>query len=105
MKQKSWLIILCLALIIPLTTAVGILSGSASSLLPEPIVHYVWPLLGIVILMLIGATVLQYRSQSETESSTPTSKLSGQSRQRLIAKVRTFWIAGFLEQSLHGAAL
>jgi WD40 repeat protein/DNA polymerase III delta prime subunit len=35
------------------------------------------------------------------------SALPGKSsnRQRLIAKVRTFWIAGVLEQSLHGAAL
>lgn len=35
------------------------------------------------------------------------SALPGKSsnRQRLITKVRTFWIAGVLEQSLHGAAL
>jgi len=98
MKGKTRLIILCLALVILLTTGVGILSGPASSLLPEPVVHYVWPLLGIVILLLIGATVLQYRLQSETESSTQ--PLSAQNRQRLIAKVHAFWIAGFLEQSL-----
>jgi DNA polymerase III delta prime subunit len=105
MKGKTRLIILCLALIALLTTVVGILGSFASSLLPEPIVHYVWPLLGIVIIMLIGVTVFLYRLQSETKSPLPMSTLSGQNRQHLIAKVRDFWITGFLEQSLHGAAL
>ena len=103
MKRKSRLILLYIALGILLTTAVGIMSGLAPSLLPEPIIHYFWPLLGIVILLLIGVTVLQHRLQSEMESSTK--PLSGQNRQHLIAKVRAFWITGFLEQSLHGVAL
>jgi DNA polymerase III delta prime subunit len=37
--------------------------------------------------------------------SPPTSALQLQNRTRLLQKVRTFWITGVLEQSLHGAAL
>lgn len=82
----------------------SILSNLASNELPvKPYLQFLWPLLGVVTLVLIGLALLQHRLQHTTEHSAPT--LSSQNRQRMLDRVRAFWIKGVLEQSLHGAAL
>jgi hypothetical protein len=98
-----------------LTALGGILGNLASNTLPtifRPYLSYVWPLLGIVTLVVIGLTAWQYFQQANSDDGGPTPRsvhrqqsLEKQNRQRMLAKVHAFWIKGVLEQSLHGAAL
>lgn len=62
-----------------------------------------WPLLILVIFAGIGLAVWQYLLPAGADRMT--GMVNHQNRQRLLAKVHSFWIKGVLEQSLHGAAL
>ena len=101
MKRKSPRITLFL---IVLSVMLGIVIGPLGNAieLPNVLKPFVIPLFLSVAFVLSLIAVYQYFAQEKTEH--PLLPLSGQNRQCLIARVRTFWIAGFLEQSLHGAA-
>ena len=101
MKRKSRLITLAL---IVLSVLLGIASGPLGNAieLPAALKPVAFPLFLCVAFTLSLIAVYQYFQERTEHTVVP---LSGQNRQRLIARVRTFWIAGFLEQSLHGAAL
>src|SRR5260370_5045832 len=84
----------------------GILSNLASNQIPpvvNPYLQYAWPLLGIVAVVLLALSLLLNRLQNNIESPSPI--ISSQNRQRMLERVRAFWITGVLEKSLHGAAL
>lgn len=69
---------------------------------------YLTTLILILILMLTLGAYLAQRSQQkvlQTASEHSPSIPSRQQRQRLLAKVQSFWIRNVLEQSLHGSAL
>ncbi|TMC21102.1 MAG: NACHT domain-containing protein, partial [Chloroflexi bacterium] len=53
----------------------------------------------------ILSTSSQLPMPGQTTSKTVRSSLAQTNRQRLLRRVRSFWITGVLEQSLHGAAL
>ncbi|HYT43104.1 MAG TPA: hypothetical protein VEP90_12235 [Methylomirabilota bacterium] len=102
MKRQSRLIIFVLIVLsVLLTIALGLL-GSAIEL-PSALKPIAFPLFLCVAFILCLIAVYQYFVEKRIEQTV--SPFSGQNRQRLIAKVRAFWITGFLEQSLHGAAL
>src|SRR6266516_3191475 len=102
MKRQSRLIIFVLIVLsVLLTIALGLL-GSAIEL-PSALKPIAFPLFLCVAFILCLIAVYQYFVEKRIEQTV--SPLSGQNRQRLIAKVRAFWITGFLEQSLHDAAL
>src|SRR6266516_1813214 len=102
MKRQSRLIIFVLIVLsVLLTIALGLL-GSAIEL-PSALKPIAFPLFLCVAFILCLIAVYQYFVEKRIEQTV--SPLSGQNRQRLIARVRIFWITGFLEQSLHGAAL
>src|SRR5437868_5911200 len=102
LKRKSRLIAFAL---IVFSVLLGIASGPLGNAveLPAALKSIAFPLLLCVAFVLSLIAVYQYFAQERKEQTAL--PLSGQNRQRLIAKVRTFWITGFLEQSLHGAAL
>src|SRR5205807_6423399 len=102
LKRKSRLITFAL---IVFSVLLGIASGPLGNAveLPAALKSIAFPLLLCVAFVLSLIAVYQYLAQEKKEQTAL--PLSGQNRQRLIAKVRTFWITGFLEQSLHGAAL
>ncbi len=116
MKKKPPIINIVIAALLALSTAlIGLLSGFAP-IEPFPAVtpylRFTWPVLGIVTLAFIGLTIwlTARQSASDDDKSLPRSErrqqlLEKQNRQRMLAKVRAFWITGVLENSLHGAAL
>ena len=84
----------------------GILSNLASNQIPpvvKPYLQYAWPLLGIVAVVLLVLSVLLNRLQNDTEKPSPI--ISSQNRQRMLGRVRAFWITGVFEKSLHSATL
>ncbi len=99
-RKRPFIIIIIL---IGLLTAAGSLLMNVVSgrIVISPWVS--WPLLIVVILAGIGLGVWQYLLQAEADRVAGT--VNQQSRQRLLAKVHSFWIKGLLEQSLHGATL
>src|SRR5258708_30431630 len=102
-QRFTWIIIILTGL---LTTVGGLLANLAVNQIPQSILPYVrfaWPLLGVVTLAVFGLNIWQKRIEMKTELPVPT--LGSQNRQRLIEKVRAFWVKGVLEKSLHGAAL
>ncbi len=102
MKRKSpRLTLFFIILTVMLGIAVGPLGNAIE--LPRALKPFAIPLFLSVAFVLSLIAVYQYFTQERKEQTAL--PLSGQNRQRLIAKVRTFWITGFLEQSLHGAAL
>jgi hypothetical protein len=102
MKRKTQLLTLTLIVFAALLTAVsGPLSNAVE--LPAAIKRFAFPLLLGFALLLGLIAVLQYFVQEKTESTLLTP--SQQNRQQLLARVRTFWIKGVLEQSLHSATL
>ena len=102
MKRQSRLIIFVLIVLsMLLTIALGPL-GSAIEL-PASLKPIAIPLFLCVAFILCLIAVYQYFVEKRIEQTV--SPLSGQNRQRLIARVRAFWITGFLEKSLHDAAL
>src|SRR5712691_2044076 len=115
MKKKPPFINIVIASLLALSTAlIGLLSGIAPNELPSavtPYLRFTWPLLGIVTLAFIGLTIWLTSRQSASDDATISRSehhqqlLEKQNRQRMLAKVRAFWIKGVLEQSLHGAAL
>ena len=100
-RQSRLIIFVLIVLSVLLTIALGLL-GSAIEL-PSALKPIAFPLFLCVAFILCLIAVYQYFVEKRIEQTV--SPLSGQNRQRLIAKVRAFWITGFLEQSLHGAAL
>jgi uncharacterized protein with WD repeat len=89
-----------------LSTLSGVVGNIAASQVPPaalPFLRFSWLILVILMVLLIAVAVWQYRLQNPSENSLLSIKASN--RQRLIAKVRAFWIKGVLYQSLHGAAL
>jgi hypothetical protein len=102
MKRKQSLLTLTLFVLAALLTAV---SGPLSSAveLPAALKPLALPLvLGVAFLVGFFA-FLQYFLQEKTESPVPPP--SQQNRQRLLDRVRTFWIKDVLEQSLYDAVL
>src|SRR5205823_11803286 len=92
----------------------GIVGNLASSDIPDamkPLLHYIWPIFAIVTVGGIGLALWQSHKQGTPEQGTTANPLHlspvlvAQNRQRLLAKVRSFWSKGVLENSLHGAAL
>jgi WD40 repeat protein len=84
-----------------LTTITGIFANIASSQLQG--LRFVWPVFFLLALSCIGLSVWQ--SLQQEKSAIPSATLEHKNRQQLLAKVRTFWIGGVLEHSLHGAVL
>ncbi len=62
----------------------------------------IWILLGSVTFAGIVVAVFIYHLQTNADHKRSTPEI--RNRQRMLAKVRTFWINGVLEESLHGAA-
>src|SRR5438105_11938856 len=103
MKRKYLLITLITMLTVLLTTGIGILTSYVSNFFSVTFKPFALPLLGIIALIVSVLTVWLYHLQREPEQHTLTP--GSQNRQRMLDKVRAFWITGVLEQSLHGAAL
>src|SRR6266516_3710623 len=105
MKQRRRSIIFSILLGL-FTVLISILGNLLSGAISSAVIPYAWPLLGMVLLAGIGLTVWHVRrgaNLDRQDSQVPI--LSNQNRQRMLAKVRAFWITGVLEKSLHGAAL
>src|SRR5438270_6367225 len=105
MKQKRIRLILIILVSI-FTVLIGILTSVAVSqsisFLPfSPSVT--WIVLGIVTLVWIGVVLLHHLQSDDDHHKE--SKPEKRNRLRMLAKVRTFWIGGVLDKSLHGAAL
>ena len=106
MKRKQVLIAILVALGSLLTVLVAILINFATSTIPfivQPYLPFTWPLVGVVALAGVIVAIALYRLQAVDEGPAPTPQ--GNYRQRMLAKVREFWINGVLEKSLHGTAL
>jgi DNA polymerase III delta prime subunit len=103
MKRKPPFITLALIVLSVLIVATSGPIGSAIEL-PSPLKPFAFLLfLGLTILLSLIA-VAQYFLQQEKPAS-PASSLNQQNRQILLKRVRSYWITGVLDQSLHGAAL
>src|SRR5438128_10735085 len=102
MKRKPPYVTIAL---IVFSVLLGAASGPVGNALEFPTVvkPFALPLFLILAFVLGIISVSQYFLQEKTDHPTPT--VSIQNRQRLLAKVRTFWVSGVLEQSLHGTAL
>src|SRR2546421_11956386 len=106
MDQKRILIIILIIFGSVLAALGSILINIATNQSP-PILKLSFPLLwflvGIVTLAGICVAILLHHLQTDAEQKELTPEI--RNRQRMLAKVRTFWITGVLEKSLHGAAL
>src|SRR5947209_5613896 len=103
MKRKPPLITLTL---IVLAALLGALSGPIGNAveLPSLLKPFAIPLfLGLAFVLSLIALSQYFLQQEQTE--VPPSPLTEQNRQRLLARVRQFWITGVLDQSMHGAAI
>lgn len=98
MRRKTFpfLIVLCV-IGIPLTLVSGLVVNAID--LPLVLKPYAWPLLIGIILVLTAIAIWQILLQRETESVSLTNQ--SRMRQRLLAKVRAFWISNFLEKSIY----
>lgn len=114
MKKLPLVNIIISALLALLTVVIGLLSSVVTTALPPtitPYLRYTLPLLGVVTLAFIGLTVWQtWRQSLGDDGVLPKSEhyrqsVEKQRRKRMIEKMRSYWIKGVLEQSLHGAAL
>jgi hypothetical protein len=106
MRRRLSFVLILIIITGLLSTLSGIVGNIAASQIPPaviPFLQFAWPILGALTLAFIALTIWQYRLQNLSEDSALSIKASN--RQRLIAKVRAFWIRGVLHQSLHGAAL
>ncbi len=86
----------------------GIVGNLASNTIPDaikPLLPYIWPIFALVMLAGIVLAIWQSHQQEAEELLNAPPVLIEQNRQRLLAKVRSFWIKGVLEKSLHGAVL
>jgi NACHT domain len=91
----------------------GLAGNLASNAVPDPmkpLLHYIWPIFALLTVAGIGFALWQARQQETPVQGTVnplhlSPALAAQNRQRMLAKVRSFWIKGVLENSLHGAAL
>jgi len=101
MKRKRKFVVFNIIALSLLAFLGGILESLASSIISSTYLQFVWPALGVVALAIVGLSVWQYRLQEASEQIPP----NIQNRLRLIEKVRSFWIKGVLEQSLHNEAL
>src|SRR5947209_3783988 len=72
-----------------------------------PIVKLSLPLLWVlvVIVTIAGICVADFLYRLQTDHNQKKSTPENQNRQRMLAKVDTYWINGMLEQSIHGIAL
>ncbi|HEY6541307.1 MAG TPA: NACHT domain-containing protein [Ktedonobacteraceae bacterium] len=103
MKRKPPFFTLVL---IVLTVLIGAASGPIGNAieLPSSVKPFALPLFICLAFILSLIALSQYFLQQE-QTPVPVSPISQQNRERLIARVRQFWITGVLDQSLHGAAL
>jgi DNA polymerase III delta prime subunit len=96
-------------ILIVLTVLLSVASGPIGNAIevPATIKPLALPLLLTLAFFLSLTAVWQYFSQEQTQEQAKSHSVpsSLQNRQRLLARVRAFWIAGVLEKSLHGAAL
>lgn len=103
MKRKPPFLILVL---IVLTVLLGAASGPIGNAieLPSSLKPFA-PVLFICLTFLLSLIALSQYFLQQEQTSAPASPISQQNRERLLARVRQFWITGVLDQSLHGAAL
>jgi len=106
MKQKKVLITILIVLAGLFTVLSGVLINVATSQgisILRLSSSLIWILLGIVTIAWITVAVFLHHLQTDAKQQELTPEI--RNRQRMLAKVRTFWITGVLEESLHGAAL
>jgi len=100
-----------LALLAAFSSIVGNLASNILSDAVKPLLPYTVPVFVGLALISIILAVWQFRQQEipGQETTEPVhllpAALAAQYRQRLLAKVRSFWVNGVLENSLHSAAL
>jgi hypothetical protein len=96
-------------ILIVFTVVLGIVISLVSSAIefPPALKRYAFPLFLFLVILLCIIAVWQYMLQNKAEGGIerPVQLLSREDRKTLLNRMRSFWIAGVLEQSLHGAAL
>ena len=102
MKRKTTALLILLIIFTGLLTVLSNLLSSVVEF-PSTVKSLAWPLLLLVTAVLISLTVWQFLLQRDTGQ--PPLTWESQNRQRLLAKVRAFWITDIFERSLQGAAL
>ncbi|MBE3008315.1 NACHT domain-containing protein [Microbispora sp. NEAU-D428] len=78
----------------------GVATNVATGVLPSSWDKHLWVAWPLMIVIVIGAAVLEVAQKDEQ----PTSFPSAQARTELIRRVRRFWVAGVLEKSLYNEA-
>lgn len=108
MKRRRIIIILIGIITGTLTALHGYLEKMADKiLLPsfiKPYLSSVWPVIFVVSAIVAGLTELQ-KALEPKDTGHPASAQESQNRQRMLERVRAFWITGVLEHSLRQAAL
>lgn len=95
-------LVLCIILSGLISAFSGIVGNLASNAVPDsmkPLLHYIWPIFLALMLAGIGLAVWQFlhqdaAAQEQTKPLNLSPALALQNRQRLLAKVRLFWING-----------
>lgn len=92
-----------------LLSALGAIFGNIAATMPlppivTPYLRFTWLAFAVVTVLGISLAIFwHYHQQKDIESPIPSQE--SQNRQRMLERVHIRWIAGVLEQSLHGAAL